>query len=483
MSRLAFIIYAVTAAFPSAAKDACQRISSQIPGTISYPNSTIYESSNSYYSGQERELNPGCIFRPTSTSEVAEFVKSVTAHKDTQFAVRGGGHTLWAGAANIEGGITVDMRLMNETKVSSNRDTASLGPGGIYNTIYPQLEVYNLTVMGGRVPGIGVGGFATGGGMTFLSRRQGFSCDNVHGYEVVLASGEVVYANETSHSDLWLALKGGSNNFGIVTRFDVATFPHDLMWYNLVQYNYTDSVLQAQAEAFSRFMEPENFDDAAMMGIFMDYQGGTHSIYDALWYADNVANPAVYDAFTEIPNNGGLAELTTTSDVVDTFGGQIPSTTGRAFQLTYSFENPDADVYMQLFKMWENSTSAFDDVEGMFAEFLIQPQPVARSTNLFGLTPGKTDYVIVDMTAAYSNESDDALVEKEMNDIVDKQKALLKSGGYLIDFVYLNYADISQNVYSTWGADNVAQLQAVSRKYDPNGVFQHMVPGGYKVFN
>lgn len=154
-----------------------------------------------------------------------------------------------------------------------------------------------------------------------------------------------------------------------------------------------------------------------------------------------------------------------------------------AFQLTYSFENPDADVYMQLFKIWENSTSVFDDVEGMFAEFLIQPQPVARSTNLFGLTPGKTDYVIVDMTAAYSNESDDALVEKEMNNIVDKQKAVLKSGGYLIDFVYLNYADISQNVYSTWGADNVAQLQAISRKYDPNGVFQHMVPGGYKVFN
>lgn len=165
--------------------------------------------------------------------------------------------------------------------------------------------------------------------MTFLSRRHGFTCDNIPGYEVVLASGEVIYANETANSDLWLALKGGSNNFGIVTGFDVATFPHDLMWYNLVEYNYTDSVLQAQAEAFSHFMEPANLDDAAMMGIFMDYQSGTHTIYDALWYADNVANPAVYDVFTKIPNNGGVAELTTTSDVVNTFGGQIPSTTGR----------------------------------------------------------------------------------------------------------------------------------------------------------
>lgn len=167
------------------------------------------------------------------------------------------------------------------------------------------------------------------GGMTFLSRRHGFSCDNIYGYEVVLASGEVVYATESSNSDLWLALKGGSSNFGIITRFDVATFPHDLMWFDVVEYDYTDSVLQAHAEAFSSFMEPDNFDDAAMMGIFMDYQDGSHSIYDALWYADNVANPAVYNGFTEIPNNGGSGELTTASDVVDTFGGKLPSTTGR----------------------------------------------------------------------------------------------------------------------------------------------------------
>lgn len=154
-----------------------------------------------------------------------------------------------------------------------------------------------------------------------------------------------------------------------------------------------------------------------------------------------------------------------------------------AFQLTFSFENPDAGVYMELFKIWENSTGAFDDVEGIFVEFLVQPQPVTNGTNMFGtLTPGKTDYVIVDMTAAYSNESDDALVETAMNDIVDKQKALLAAGGYLVDFVYLNYADVSQGVYSSWGADSVAQLQVVSNKYDPDGVFQTMVPGGYKVF-
>jgi FAD/FMN-containing dehydrogenase len=167
------------------------------------------------------------------------------------------------------------------------------------------------------------------GGMTFLSRRHGFTCDNIYGYEIVLASGEVVYATADSHPDLWLALKGGANNFGIITRFDVATFPEDLMWQNVVSYNYTDTVLEAQAKAFSHFMDPANFDDAAMMGIFLDFAGGEFSVTDALWYAEKVESPAVYNAFTQISNNGGLSELVNVADAVDNFGARIPSSASR----------------------------------------------------------------------------------------------------------------------------------------------------------
>jgi hypothetical protein len=137
---------------------------------------------------------------------------------------------------------------------------------------------------------------------------------------------------------------------------------------------------------------------------------------------------------------------------------------------------------MEFFKIWENGLSAVKKVNGIFVEFLIQPQPVTNGTNLFGLTAGKTDYVNIDMTAAYNDASDDKLIEATMNDIVAKQRTFLKSHGHLIDFIYLNYADISQDVYGSWGANNVAKLKSASRKYDPKGVFQTMVPGGYKIF-
>lgn len=167
------------------------------------------------------------------------------------------------------------------------------------------------------------------GGLTFLSRRQGFACDNIYGYEIVLASGDITYVTEASHPDLWLALKGGSNNYGIITRFDVPAFPSDGMWYNLLQYQYNDTMLQAQAQAFSRFMQPAILDPAAMMGIFLNYIGGTRTLSDALWYADAVTKPPVYNGFTDIPNVGSFEQLASVADVVDTFGANLPTSISR----------------------------------------------------------------------------------------------------------------------------------------------------------
>jgi hypothetical protein len=68
------------------------------------------------------------------------------------------------------------------------------------------------------------------GGLSYFSYDRGFICDDVVSYEVVLASGEIVNANAETNADLWVALKGGGNNFGIVTRFDLRIFELKQMW-------------------------------------------------------------------------------------------------------------------------------------------------------------------------------------------------------------------------------------------------------------
>ncbi len=280
---------------------------------------------------------------PTTTDEVSQFVKTVGARtqRDAKFAVRGGGHMLWKGAANIDGGITVDMRLVNATVFNADKSVASLGAGGRFGDVYHALKPYSLTVLGGRVPTIGVGGFLSPGGMTSLSRKLGFACNSVVDYEIVLAGGTVLHVTQASNPDLWLALKGGINNFGIVTRFDVSTH-QDNMWYDLVQYNYMDSILQAQAHEFSRFMKPgAGFDPDAMMGLFLDYAGGEFSVRNALWHTGGVANPPVYKPFTDIPNIGSSGKLLAAAAVVDDFGANIPPSTPRHVSREPHWTNPN----------------------------------------------------------------------------------------------------------------------------------------------
>jgi FAD/FMN-containing dehydrogenase len=69
------------------------------------------------------------------------------------------------------------------------------------------------------------------GGISAFSPSRGWACDNVVNFQVVLAFGEIVDANDSNeYADLSIVLKGGQNNFGVVTRFDLRTFRYGLYW-------------------------------------------------------------------------------------------------------------------------------------------------------------------------------------------------------------------------------------------------------------
>ncbi|KAA8645281.1 FAD-binding oxidoreductase [Aspergillus tanneri] len=367
----------------------CDLLHSQTPGRVVYPGETLYTASeSSYYPGYERALQPSCIFRPTSTAEVSEFVHFINENANAsssplQFAVRGGGHTLFTGAANINDAITVDLRAMNSLVLSDDRKTACVGGGSIFSELYPQLERHGLTVLGGRVPDIGVGGCTTGGGLNFLSRKHGFSCDHIYGYEVVLANGSVVHATASANRDLWLALKGGSNNFGIVTH-------------------------------------------AADMAVILNFADGSFLTGNSLFYTNPVANPPEYRPFTPLPspvlNNLGFNIV---SSMVTNFGHALPSKLNWTAEIVYSFKNANATTYRQLFRIWEDGCRALADIEGLQVQYLVQPQPVTNGTNSLGQPAGETDRVIGLVTVSFDNAADEETALRGLCSIVQEQMAVL----------------------------------------------------------
>ncbi|KAI1273033.1 hypothetical protein F5Y07DRAFT_378185 [Xylaria sp. FL0933] len=195
-----------------------------------------YQSLNSsYLSGFESDLSPAYIFLPESTSDIAAFIRAIRPFVgDVEFAVRAAGQQPLPGCANIQDGITVDLRSLKGLALKD--DVVQVAAGERWGSVYEFLEPHGLGVTGGKSTSCGIGGLATQGGLSFYSSREGFICDNVVNFEIVVASGEVINANARENSDLWVALRGGGNNLGIVSRFDFRTFKQGPMYGGMVFY-------------------------------------------------------------------------------------------------------------------------------------------------------------------------------------------------------------------------------------------------------
>lgn len=174
------------------------------------------------------QRNPYCFVVPNTANEVSQTVTALRSAGngagDWHIAVRSGGHGS-DHQSSITDGVTIDLTHLNATTYNAATKVAGVGTGARWGDVYAQLYEHGVGVTGGRQSVVGVGGLTLGGGVGWTTPRTGFACDNVVNYEVVLANGTIVDANASCHPDLWRALKGGSSNYGIVTRFDINTFP------------------------------------------------------------------------------------------------------------------------------------------------------------------------------------------------------------------------------------------------------------------
>lgn len=264
-------------------------------------------------------LHPSCIFLPTSADDIAAALY-IFRHGDGSdnsscpFAIKSGGHAPWPGANDIHDGVTLDLSLINEVSLSEDRSFVRLGSGALWCDAYDALNGTGIAFTGGRVPGVGVGGLALGGGYSFFSPRHGFVADNVLNYEIVLASGEIQNVNKTHSSDLFMALKGGSSNFGIVTKFDIAAFEHDDDVYRgilVMPISVTDTVLTS----IGWFAENNKDDPDSSMSVEFSFKTGSndsHILADISDIKDLDDHPALWPFVViepKISNSAGVEPI------------------------------------------------------------------------------------------------------------------------------------------------------------------------------
>ncbi|EOA84271.1 uncharacterized protein SETTUDRAFT_92749 [Exserohilum turcica Et28A] len=452
-------------------------------------NTSSYDTfTGAYWSIQQSSVSPQCVFKPSNTIEVSSLIL-VSRLAQCQFAVKGGGHAAFAGASSIERGITVYMERFNQVAVSSDKKFANVGAGTRWVDVYRTLENSGVSVVGGRMASVGVPGLILGGGISFFSNKMGWACDNVASYEVVTASGLVVTATPTKYPDLYWALRGGGNNFGIVTNFKLEAFPLGKMWGG--QRIFAENNFKAVLDAVFNFatVESSKDTDAAEIVSFGNYPGIGKIAIVQTHYAQPVANASVFADFntlTPVMDDTGVSYL---SDLTIKLNGGSPNDTLGSLQTQWDATfKVDRELFTFLVDTFYSLISNVQDVKGAFPTISIQPVTEGQlksmqknGGNALGLSPAKGPIFIMNMSASFASPEGEAAIFKFFSTVIQKVKAEAKSKGVDNDYIYMNYASQFMDPIATYGPANVAKLISVSKKYDPAQVFQNLHPGHFKL--
>ena len=185
-------------------------------GRLIQPNDKEYEEVRKVYNAMI-DKHPSLIAR---CEDVADVVAAVNYARENNMlvAIRGGGHNA-AGLGSCDGGLVIDLTLMNSVRVDPERRTARVEGGCTWHKVDHATHAFGLAVPSGIISSTGVAGLTLGGGIGHLSRRFGLTIDNLLEADMVLADGSFVKVNEEENPDLFWAIRGGGGNFGVVTSF------------------------------------------------------------------------------------------------------------------------------------------------------------------------------------------------------------------------------------------------------------------------
>ncbi|KAI1759337.1 hypothetical protein GGR53DRAFT_513877 [Hypoxylon sp. FL1150] len=451
------------------------------------PEDPAYQVREDSYFSNTVKLGPACIFLPESAEQVSVAVRALASAKEA-FAIRSGGHSSVSGSNDIGGGVTIDLSHLNSIQYDENSQLVTFGPGVRWKHVYHELEKYDRIVAGGREGETGVGGFLLGGGNTWFTAHKGFACDNVVSYEIVLADGRIITVKQDAHADLFRALKGGTNNFGIVTSFTMRTIPCKKIWggVSMMSKQYIPDMIRVTADFTTNL---PNYPESSLIAT-INYSPQIKDIVagGALVQTQGVEDSPAYAEWSKLPKMMDTTKLKSILDMgIET---AVPADTYTTW-FTLTVKNDTRIIS----KVAEVHNGLVEDLksyipEGDFTtQCILQPLPrsfaqhsVEMGGNIMGIERNTSDGILFQLNTMVKTSDQNKFAYQRVKAGIEaiKEFAGTIEGG-LLDWIYINYADQSQDPLGSYGAENVRFMKRVAAAYDPDGVFQTLCPGGFKL--
>ncbi|KAI8633657.1 FAD binding domain-containing protein [Xylariaceae sp. FL1651] len=495
--RSSLLVAAALATAGLAQKNTCELVGNRTtiqmlkPYTIGYSNEQT-----EYWSTGCGALKPSCILMPTTTEEVAAIV-SILATNDESFAVKSGGHNPNNYFASISGGPLISTKNLNEVILDPVAQTVRVGPGNRWDDISAALDGSGYTAVGGRLGNVGVGGYMLGGGLSFMSTEYGWAANSVLEYTLVLANASIITVTESSHPDLFMALKGGGANFGIVTSYLLQAYPQGMIWGGNLIFDATPEITAAMLAAVRDFTE--NYPDEKA-GIIVTAERTLSTLVDLwilfLYYNGPEPPPGVFDNFTAITPNINTCKTQSMNALVS--GNNWAVLKGSVYTIgTETIPLPSAqdgpEIMQAVYDHWVNVSNTAAFVPGLIASMAFQPIPKklasvasAKGGDMLDLDED-VDRIMIELDYSFIDNSSYPQIDSTMKATYTGFQTLVQGyqdSAMLPKDVYLplfqNDCFYPQDYFGRLRPEKLALARKVQADVDPDGFWSGRT-GGFKI--
>jgi FAD/FMN-containing dehydrogenase len=442
-----------------------EQLREQVRGEVIAPEDAGYEDARRVYNAMI-DRRPRVVVRPANAGDVVAAV-NFARENGLDLAIRGGGHSV-PGFGTVDDGVVIDLSGMRGVRVDPANRRARAEGGATWGDFNAATHAFGLATTGGIISTTGVGGLTLGGGIGYLARGFGLSCDNLVSADIVTADGRFLVANERENQDLFWAIRGGGGNFGVVTSFEFRLHPVEHIYGGPMFFEVDD------AEAVLRFYREFIVDAPDRFGGFPAWQ-----IAPPLPFVPESRHGDTFLAFVACwagPLDQGEAALEPLHDVAPVVAEHVGPMPYPALNSAF-----DALVPPGLQHYWKaNFVKELTD-DAIAAHLDDGPKvPVVNSTVHIYPINGAVHRVPSDATAfAYRDATfatviagmwpDPAQNEANIRWVRDYYAAtapLSEAGGY-INFMS---ADDQERIRDNYGG-NYERLLEVKRAYDPDNLF------------
>ncbi|KAF9509846.1 hypothetical protein BS47DRAFT_1348656 [Hydnum rufescens UP504] len=445
---------------------------------VYYPGSPQFISDIEHWAPSSTQVS-ACSVEPGTVKDVAAIV-NVLARSTTPFSIQSGGHATSVGFSSTLG-VAINLVRLNSMAYDPTSRTVTIGTGQTWSDLFQKLEPLELNVAGGRMGGVGVGGLALGGGYSWLSNRHGLTIDTITALELVLPNSTVVHVTPSSAPELFFGLRGGFNNFGIVTKITMRAYKQGPVWGGVLSFD-ADKV-EAVNAALAKFSASNTDPDGNCLFNFFWSNGVLIAGTLQLFYNGPEPPSGLFSEFLSIPHTSkdlGTRSFLNFTKALSVVNPLKPTHLRVAFS-SVSMPHIAVPVLKDIIQQGQYysrpgvfSTQPFVSfaVEPFYWKSMVRPRDDAAYPHDVFVNP-------LNLFFGWPNATEDAAASSAIKGAgANITQALINNGQDLTGTVlYPNYALGDATIESLYGA-NVPALKALRSKYDPKGVF--LRTGGYK---